>query len=747
MTNEIITTLNEQVANTIFETIKSQKNEGILFSDLLFEIQTKPSCKKLKIKELKNFLNQCVKENKITIEDVGEDQFILSIEPKNIHTGTVSSSGSKLFIIDDSTEKTFFYINENYQNLIEGDKISFIVSSSDVLNELLNTYHKSGLTSDFAINISIKEYSNNPIVCRSSRDRKGDLYFIPNNVNKYHNIRIEIDEPIKENIDAQLLSIRIINRDTKPMKGELVEILGSTKSASTQVATALVEHQIPHDWPHKVLEEIKNFSENVSDEDKLGHKDITNIPLITIDGEDSRDFDDAVYCEPLDREEKGWRLYVAIADVSYYVRPGSALDHEAYNRGNSVYFPDTVVPMLPEVLSNGLCSLNPNVDRLCMVCEMIVSSTGQLESYVFYPGVMHSHARMTYTKIHSIIEGNQALIEEYSDIYGDIINLYEMYKVLDKARKHRGAIEFESEEVKFLFNEQRLVEDICPIVRNESHKLIEECMILANIAAANFIENHKEKTVFRIHPKPDEKKIEFFRNFIAKYGLELEGGSEPSPKDYAKFVSKIEEREDAYVFNLVMLRSLAKAVYSPENCGHFGLALSQYAHFTSPIRRYPDLLLHREIKYLLALDQKQELKGKKTNLGGAHYEYATLSAYGAHCSETERRADEATYEVSLWLKCQFMQNKIGQTFIGTITNVASFGIFVMLDDWHIDGMIYVGNLGSDYFCYNHEDQVLVGTNTGLRYKIGEKLKVTIDDINMEERKINFRLVSKLNSKK
>ena len=644
-----------------------------------------------------------------------------------LQRGIIESSGSKFFIKDLETNKSYFIgTPATLTNCYDGDEALYVLSDEIDLKPF-----EQETNIDFAVIKSTEK----PIVCRVTRDRYGQLIAVPENKSKYNIPEIEVTNLDKSLADAQLIAVKLIDRSEVIPKGECVSILGSADSVSAQVKAAILKYDIPSEWSDEVKAEASTFSEEISEKDRENRVDLTHIPLFTIDGEDSRDFDDAVYCEPLDREEKGWKLYVAIADVSYYVRKHSAIDKEAYKRGNSVYFPDTVVPMLPEILSNGLCSLNPNIDRLCMVSEMIIDRKGMLESYRFYPAVMHSHARMTYTKIHNILEGNQSLIEEYNDLYPHIINLYELYKCLDQARKRRSAIEFESEEIKFIFDENRFIEDLYPVVRNEAHKLIEECMIMANVAAARFIEEHEELTVFRIHPNPIAEKVDLFRKFIAKYGLTLGGGDKPSTRDYAEFLKQIDNREDQATLNLMMLRSLAKAEYSPNNCGHFGLALKQYAHFTSPIRRYPDLMLHREIKYLLEADQAISYK----NIGEQHYEVGELNHKGEHCSDTERRADAATYEVEMWLKCQFMEDKIGNTFEGIVTNVASFGVFVMLDDWHIDGLIYVGNLGHEFFVYDADAQTLIGSTTHTVYKIGDKLKVVVDSIDLNNKRINFLL--------
>ncbi|MCF9377922.1 ribonuclease R, partial [Vibrio parahaemolyticus] len=454
---------------------------------------------------------------------------------------------------------------------------------------------------------------------------------------------------------GNVVVIEITDRGTRNrgMMGKVVEVLGENMAPGMETQIAIRTHQIPHEWPAEVEQQVAGLTEEVPEEAKQGRVDLRALPLVTIDGEDARDFDDAVYCEA--KKGGGWRLWVAIADVSYYVRPDTALDKEAINRGNSVYFPSQVVPMLPEVLSNGLCSLNPQVDRLCMVCEMTVSETGKLSGYKHYEAVMNSHARLTYTKVHEILEGDEELRERYKALVPHLEELHKMYQVLKSARDERGAIEFETVETKFIFNAQRKIESIEPVVRNDAHKLIEECMILANIASASLVEKAKEAALYRVHEPPGEERLTGFRDFLGELGLDLSGGLEPSPTDYANLMKQIGERPDKELIQTMLLRSMKQAVYNADNAGHFGLALKRYAHFTSPIRRYPDLLLHRAIKYLIA-KQEGRNQDRWTPTGGYHYSFDDMDFYGEQCSMTERRADDATREVSDWLKCEYMQD-------------------------------------------------------------------------------------------
>ena len=518
--------------------------------------------------------------------------------------------------------------------------------------------------------------------------------------------------------------------------GKITEILGENMAKGMEVEIAIRKHDIPHVFPSAVEKQLKKWDEDVPEEAKRGRVDLRDLPLVTIDGEDARDFDDAVFCQ---KQGKGWKLWVAIADVSYYVRPKSALDTEAYNRGNSVYFPNRVVPMLPEKLSNGLCSLNPQVDRLCMVCEITLSAKGKMTDYRFYEAVMNSHARLTYNKVAKILEKDTALCERYDSLVPHLQDLHDMYQALVKARQQRGAIEFETIESKFIFNALGRIERIEPVVRNDAHKIIEECMILANIASANFMEKHQEPALYRIHAVPSEEKLTAFRSFLAECGLSLSGGNKPTPTDYAHLLEQIKPRPDHELIQTMLLRSMSQAVYSADNIGHFGLALEEYAHFTSPIRRYPDLTLHRGIKYLLA--KQKGSKRKTTDTGGYHYQLDEMDVFGAHCSSTERRADDATREVADWLKCEYMQDHVGEEFYGVISSVTGFGFFVRLNDLFIDGLVHISGLANDYYLFDMPKQRLIGENSGIIFRLGDAVKVRVEAVSLEQKQIDFSLIS------
>ncbi|WP_422527140.1 ribonuclease R [Serratia fonticola] len=537
-----------------------------------------------------------------------------------------------------------------------------------------------------------------------------------------------------------MVVVELTQRPTRRTKavGKIVEILGDKMGTSMAVDIALRTHEIPHTWPPQVEKQVADLSEQVPEAAKKGRVDLRHLPLVTIDGEDARDFDDAVYCEK--KRGGGWRLWVAIADVSYYVRPRTALDDEARSRGTSVYFPSEVVPMLPEVLSNGLCSLNPQVDRLCMVSEMTISASGRLSSFKFYEAVMSSHARLTYTKVWHILQGDQELREQYHPLVKHLQELHALYKVLDQARAERGGIAFETEEAKFIFNAERRIERVEPTVRNDAHKLIEECMIMANVAAARFVEKHNEPALFRVHDRPSDDHISALRSVLSELGLTLGGGLKPQPKDYATLMDEVSERPDREMLQTMLLRSMKQAIYDPENRGHFGLALASYGHFTSPIRRYPDLSLHRAIKYVLAKEQGEQ-KERWTPTGGWHSDLEEMLQLGMHCSMTERRADEATRNVADWLKCDFMQDHVGEVFSGVIASVTGFGFFVRLSDLFIDGLVHVSTLDNDYYRYDNIGQRLIGESSGMVYRLGDTVEIRVEAVHMDERKIDFALVS------
>ncbi|MEZ9537354.1 ribonuclease R [Shewanella sp. 10N.286.51.B8] len=517
---------------------------------------------------------------------------------------------------------------------------------------------------------------------------------------------------------------------------KVTEVLGKTMAPGMEIEIALRNYDLPHKWSAVIEKKLKRIPDEVPESDKQGRVDLRHLPLVTIDGEDARDFDDAVYAET--KPSGGWRLWVAIADVSHYVRTDSALDDEARSRGNSVYFPSQVIPMLPEKISNGLCSLNPHVDRLCMVAEMTISAAGKLSGYKFYPAVMHSHARFTYTQVAAMLEGGK-IAPEHEALFPHLQCLQSLYLTLNERRAERGAIAFETVETQFVFNEQRKIEAIVPRSRNQAHKIIEECMILANVASAKFVKKHKGEVLYRVHESPSETKLANFKEFLAERGLSMNGGTEPTPSDYQDLMLKIADRPDAELIQVMLLRSMRQAIYTPDNDGHFGLALEEYSHFTSPIRRYPDLVLHRVIRYLLAAEQG-EMKQKWTPEGGYHYLLEELDKLGEECSTTERRADEATRDVSDWLKCEYMQDHVGDEFEAVIASVTNFGLFVRLKDLYIDGLVHISSLVSDYYQFDPMRQRLIGENTRKVYQVGDEVNVKVAAVNLDDRQIDLIMI-------
>jgi ribonuclease R len=509
--------------------------------------------------------------------------------------------------------------------------------------------------------------------------------------------------------------------------GKVKEVLGDHLAPGMEIEAAIRAHGLPHEWPAAVEQEAAALPKTVSERDCAGRHDFRPLPLVTIDGEDARDFDDAVHAQ---RHKDGWKLWVAIADVAAYVKPGSALDQEGLLRGNSVYFPERVIPMLPEALSNGLCSLNPHVDRLCMVCELTIDADGEIQGSRFYEGVMHSQARLTYNQVFSALDDPQGPeAQRFASVLPHLQVLDELFQALFAARERRGAIDLESTETKVVFGPDRKIERIVPVTRNRAHRIIEECMIAANIEAARFVLKHERPAPHRVHAQPDVTKVQLLREFLAERGLVLGGGDKPKPKDYAKVLVRSRERPDYRLIQTVCLRSLMQARYSAEPTGHFGLALGEYAHFTSPIRRYPDLLLHRAIKSIVH-------KRKGAELGDA----AAVEAQCAHCSTTERRADEATRDVLTWLKCEYMQHRLGESYVGTVTAAVSFGLFVELEGLYIEGLVHISSLKNDYYVHEASQHRLRGERTGRVYTLGQKLRVKVVRVNLDERKIDLEPV-------
>ncbi len=566
---------------------------------------------------------------------------------------------------------------------------------------------------------------------------EGGLRFVrPEDSRISQDILIPPDDPLKAK-NEQVVVIQLTTRPTfrSQAVGRVVEVLGDYLAPGMEIEIAIAQYGIRNTWNNEIHDRLKRLPTEVSIDDWQGRKDLRDLPLITIDGEDARDFDDAVYCKA--KILGGWKLYVAIADVSHYVKPSDPLDLEAIQRGNSVYFPNSVVPMLPEQVSNGLCSLKPAVDRLCMVCEMNIKKDGSPGSSKFYPAVMHSKARMTYTKVWNILDGDKNLRTEYSDLIEPIEELHKLYKARIIKKKKRGAIEFETTETQIIFNENKKIEKILPVIRNDAHKLIEECMILANVASAQFFISHQVPGIYRVHNGPKEKKLEVLRSYLSELGLSIPGGSEPEPSVFRKFLESIQDRPDAENIQIMLLRSMSQAVYSPENKGHFGLAFDAYTHFTSPIRRYPDLIVHRIIKSIVADDKIQNKKDKA--IIKKLYTNESLAKIGQENSVTERNADVATRDVMDWLKCEYMQSHIGNNYKGEVSSITNFGLFVRLDEVFVEGLIHITELGEDYFHYDHAKQKMVGERTGKVFSIGDNVEINVAKVDIDLRRIDFSL--------
>ncbi|MBT5783564.1 MAG: ribonuclease R [Candidatus Thioglobus sp.] len=558
------------------------------------------------------------------------------------------------------------------------------------------------------------------VVGRLHLDQDG-AYVVVDDKRIRHNI--SIPKTTKDNTDEQIVIVEITKSPTLESLavGNIIQILGSYMDEGVETDSALYRNNIPVDFSKEALVQTNKLPTTVTKADKKGRVDITDMKLVTIDGEDSRDFDDAVYAEPT---KNGWKLVVAIADVSHYVKEGSDLDNDAIDRGNSVYFPRRVVPMLPEALSNGLCSINPDVERLCVTCEMNIDSEGNLLNYKFYPATMFSHARLTYTKVSQILEHHdQALTSEYASVLDNLNTLYDLYKALKAARTKRGVMDFDRIESQILFNDNGKIDNIVARSRNDAHKLIEECMLIANQATAKFLAHNDEDFLYRIHPKPTAEKVEVTRQFLTAVGLTLEGGVQPESKHFAKVLEDAKGRDDENIIKTVVLRTMKQAVYTPANEGHFGLAFEDYTHFTSPIRRYPDLLVHRAIKRVLNKNKRKPSK--------------KMIETGVHLSVTERRADDASRDVEQWLKCEYMRDKVGDTFNGIISGVAGFGIFIELTDVFVEGMIAMRDMKDDYYIFDDIHHQLKGERTGKVYQLGDTIKIQVASVSLDDRQMVF----------
>lgn len=579
--------------------------------------------------------------------------------------------------------------------------------------------------------------------------QEGSYFVRPENSRNSHDILVS-PKQINNATAGQFVVVEITkqpDRNQKP-SGKIVEILGEHMAPGMEIDVAIRSYGIPNSWPTELERQCAQIASEVKEADKKGRIDLRALPFVTIDGEDARDFDDAVYCAK--KRGGGWRLYVAIADVSHYVEKDSPLDQEAIVRGNSVYFPDFVVPMLPHALSNGLCSLNPNVDRLCMVCEITVSSSGTISGYVFYDAVMHSHARLTYTQVGKVLDSKSSSSfterEKLGPIAKDIDQLYLLYQALRVKREERGAIDFSTKETRILFDEERKIKQIVPVERNEAHKLIEECMLAANVCTAKLLDSLDIPSLYRVHEGPNPEKLEMLYQFLGELGLSIKGGGDISPQDYSKVLFSVEGRPDAHLIQTVMLRSMNQARYQAENLGHFGLAYSAYTHFTSPIRRYPDLIVHRAIRALI----KSDIKTSKVKRHPSQepvpfakcypYSLVDMVNYGEQASTTERRADEATRDVVSWLKCEYLRERVGQDFDGVVSAVTAFGLFIELNDLYVEGLVHITSLPQDYYHHEVAQHRLVGERSRRVFRLGDLLRVKVARVDLDERKVDFDLV-------
>ncbi|MCP4494059.1 MAG: ribonuclease R [Gammaproteobacteria bacterium] len=643
----------------------------------------------------------------------------LSFDHMDLEKGVVQTHPDGFgFLKPESGGKDIFMPERQMRRLMNGDKIAVKIASYDKRRE----------RSEGAL-ISVLERAHQAVVGRYYCE-SGIEFVIPDDKRMTQDILINRDVGHAAK-PGDIIMVRIVEYPTQHTQaiGVVEAVLGQENAPGMEVTIALNKYAIPHQWNNAVLDEIKSFSGEVKPADKKQRLDLRDKPFITIDGADARDFDDAVYCEAL---RTGFRLYVAIADVAHYVKSGSALDEEAVNRGTSVYFPGEVIPMLPEVLSNGLCSLNPKVDRLCLVCCMQVSAQGAIKQYEFSNAVIHSHMRLIYDDVAAAIFDNNAKAQKaIKPVRQNLDSLRQVYQVLAKARRKRHAIEFETREVVFKYDKQRKIESIEPSERNQAHLLIEECMIAANICAARLLKKNKIPALYRIHEGPNADKLPNLAEFLMSFGIKLKS-LEPTPGDYAEIIEQARGRPEFDMIQTVILRSLLQASYSPDTkTGHFGLALQDYAHFTSPIRRYPDLLVHRAIKHWI----------KQGNNRNYQYDLGHMTSLGESCSRNERRADEATRDAADWLKCEFLQKHIGKQYNGIVSGVTSFGLFVQLDELMIDGLVHVTSLKRDYYHFDQAHHRLVGELTNRSYQLGDRLVIEVARVDMEERKIDFDLIS------
>ena len=631
-------------------------------------------------------------------------------------TGKVSGhrDGFGFVVRDDGEPDDVFLSAREMRSLFDGDRVAIRIVGDD---------HRGRSQGEL---VDVLERGTREVAGKFIRER-GIGVVIPDNAKLSHRILIPKGEAANAK-HGNLVVAEILDYPTQVEQatGRITTVIGEPGEKGIATDVAIHAHGIPFKWPDAVERQGQDFGSDVPENSKQGRTELRDVDLITIDGADARDFDDAVYCK---NSGDGWRLLVAIADVANYVSVGSALDKEAIVRGTSVYFPDRVVPMLPEVLSNGLCSLNPKVDRLCMVCDMRVSKSGEVKRATFFEGVMKSKARLTYSQVGDFLSG-ASTTSVPKELQGSVRDLHDLYTVFAKQRRRRGAIEIDLPQTKFKLNDVGEIDRIEVVPRNDAHRLIEECMIAANVEAAKFLKQHKIPGLYRVHPKPDTDRFNDLRLYLISLGLKVPHSDHVEPRHFTELIEQVKDRPDSAAITMAMLRSLTHAEYSPANVGHFGLALQSYAHFTSPIRRYPDLLVHRAIRHIV--------RGGKAG----NYEYGAkeMERLGAITSAHEKRAEEATRDVEAWLKCQYMEGHLGDEFDGVITGVTNFGIFVQITELMTDGLVHVTSLANDYYKYDAGSQRLVGERSGHTYSLGEEMRIRVQRVDMETRKIDFRPV-------
>lgn len=694
---------------------------------------------------VKDILDKLVEDGQIKRDHVNKISYVGS---EKVYTGVVQAHKSGFgFLICDEDVPDLFLPEEEMDKLLPDDKVDAVCLGYDMKDKMIASVQR-------VVSRKLKT------IVGIFKLTRGKAFVQPEDPRITKTFTIDGDT--KGAVPGDVVEIEISGTDFLPARphASLKEVIGKPEDKGMEIEIAVRKFGVPHKFSEATLEAVKKFSDHVTKTDLRNRVDLRDVPFVTIDGPDAKDFDDAVYCEPIGKDGS-YRLLVAIADVSHYVKPGSPIDKDAQERTTSVYFPTKVIPMLPEELSNGLCSLNPYVDRCTLVCDAVLSRKGEVIAYQFYPAVICSSARLVYDNVWLALQDpNGPAALAMKNVFPHIKDLYDLFKILLTSREYRGAMDFETVETYIVADSQGKIEKILPRERNDAHRLIEEMMLVANTCAADLLKLNKTPCLYRVHEPPSEDRLEKVRASLAPFGLVLEGGDKPTPADYCKVLDKIKDRPDKVPLQTLLLRSMQQAVYSPHNMGHFGLAYGAYTHFTSPIRRYPDLLVHRAIKGILAGKtyvpkllvepdlSEASMDIRKAEEGGEKIPHIeTWEKLGLLCSEYERRADEASYDVMAWLKCYYMRDFIGQTFTGVVTGVAPFAVFVTLNDYYVEGSIHVAELGQDYFVYDEKLNQLKGSYSGKVYKLGTAVRVKLMRCDLENRRIEFILVEEKPAKK